>query len=435
MIDRYSRPAMAALWSTEHRLEVWLRVELALVETLEERGEAPRGTAEAIRGKVKLRPKRVEELEAELQHDVVAFLTSLTEQLGSEGAYLHYGMTSSDLLDTTLALQCQAACEQLKEPLREISDELRRLALEHRQTVMVGRTHGVHAEPTTFGLRMLGWFSEWERQRARLREARAGMRFGKLSGAVGTLAHLPPEVEERTLERLGLRPAPVSTQIVQRDRHAHLLFALAMIGASLEKFAVEIRSLQRTEIRELQEPFGRGQKGSSAMPHKRNPILCERLTGLARLLRGYTVPALENIALWHERDISHSSVERVIIPDAFLAADYMLHIFAGVLRGLVVDTAHMRRNLESTGGLAYSQKILLELTRRCGSREEAYAAVQRAALEVWDEGGTLKERLLAQPEVSGAIDAAELDRLLDPQAFLQSVDAIYERVLGKDAAP
>ncbi|MBU1702433.1 MAG: adenylosuccinate lyase [Candidatus Eisenbacteria bacterium] len=432
MIERYSQPEMAAVWSTKHRLEIWLRVELALVETLEERGTAPPGTADAIRSKVVLRPERVDELEATLHHDVIAFLTSLTEQLGPEGATLHFGMTSSDLLDTALSLQCLQACDLIEGGLAPVLARIRELALKHKMTVMVGRTHGVHAEPTTFGLKMLGWYTELLRQQARLREARAGMRVGKLSGAVGTLAHLPPEVEERTLERLGLAAAPVSTQIVQRDRHAHLMLALAQLAASLEKFATEIRNLQRTEIREAQEPFGSGQKGSSAMPHKRNPILCERISGIARLLRGYAIAALENVALWHERDISHSSVERVILPDAFIIMDYALNKFCLVMNGLVVDEQQMRRNLDLTGGLVYSQKILLALTKHLGSREKAYAIVQDAARMIWDGRGSLKEELMKHPEVSRLLDREELDRLFEPEAFLHSVDAIFARTLGKE---
>jgi adenylosuccinate lyase len=423
---------MAAIWSTPHKLETWLRVELALVETLEERHEAPKGTLEAIRRRVVLRPERVDELEETLQHDVIAFLTSLTEQLGPEGSYLHYGMTSSDLLDTALSLLCLEACDLIQSGLERVLPIVREKAVRYRHVAMVGRTHGVHAEPITLGLKLLVWFEELKRHESRLSNAREDLRVGKLSGSVGTLAHLPMEVEERTLERLGLRAAPVSTQILQRDRHAHLLQTLALLGASLDKFATEIRNLQRTEIRELQEPFRKGQKGSSSMPHKRNPIFCERITGLARLLRSYVVPALENVVLWHERDISHSSVERVILPDAFLALDYALDKFATVMDGLVVDEEHMRRNLEATGGLVYSQKVLLALTRQLGSREKAYAIVQEGGRRVWEEGGNLKDWLLKDPVVASEMKPEELDRLMDPKTYLGSVDAIFRRALGED---
>lgn len=432
MIERYCRPEMAVIWSTAHKLETWLRVELALVETLEERGEAPKGTAEAISRKVVLRPERVDELEETLQHDVIAFLTSLTEQLGPEGSYLHYGMTSSDLLDTALSLLCLEACDLVQSGLHRLLPVVKEKAVRYRHVAMVGRTHGVHAEPITLGLKLLVWFEELKRHESRLSNAREDLRVGKLSGSVGTLAHLPMEVEERTLERLGLRAAPVSTQILQRDRHAHLLLMLALLGASLDKFATEIRNLQRTEIRELQEPFRKGQKGSSSMPHKRNPIFCERVTGLARLLRSYAIPALENVVLWHERDISHSSVERVILPDAFLALDYALDKFAIVMDGLAVDEEHMRRNLEVTGGLVYSQKILLALTRKLGSREKAYAIVQEGGRRVWEEGGNLKDWLLKDPVVASEMRSEELDRLMDPRSYLGSVDAIFRRALGED---
>jgi adenylosuccinate lyase len=309
---------------------------------------------------------------------------------------------------------------------------LREKAIRHRDTIMVGRTHGVHAEPMTFGLKLLVWYAELGRHEKRLAEAVENLRVGKLSGAVGTLTHLPMEVEERTLERLGLSAAPVSTQVVQRDRHAHLVTTLALIGASLEKFSTEIRNLQRTEIREVQEPFRRGQKGSSAMPHKRNPILCERVTGLARLLRAYVLPALENVALWHERDISHSSVERVIIPDAFFALDYALDKMTGVLADLVVDEERMEQNLESTGGLVYSQKILLALTQRLGSREKAYAAVQEAGRHVWEEGGHLRDWLMKDPTVTKELTREEIDGLMNPRDYLRSVEDIFRRVLGEE---
>jgi adenylosuccinate lyase len=420
---------MGRIWSEAHRLETWLRVELALVEALEELGQAPRGTAERIRGRVQLRPERMRELEETLQHDVLAFLTSLTEQLGPEGRYLHLGMTSSDLVDTALSLLVREACEVLREDLQQVLEQLRELALRYKDLPMVGRTHGIHAEPITLGLKFLSWWAEGERGRERLEEAASGMRFGKLSGAVGTLAHLSPEVEARTLRRLGLEPEPVATQVVPRDRHAHLVATLGLLGSSLERWATEIRHLQRTEVAELEEPFRRGQKGSSAMPHKRNPIRCERMTGLARLLRSYVVPALENVPLWHERDISHSSVERVILPDAFILLDYALGLFGDVLAGLTIREERIRRNLELTGGLLFSQRVLLALTERMGSRERAYALVQEASRKVWEEGGTLRERLLEAPEVRRHLDAEAMDRLFDLRSFLGNVEAIFQRTL------
>ncbi len=435
MIERYSRPEMAGLWSEEAKLRTWLEVELAVVEALERYGTAPEGTAAAIRAKAVIDPVRVAELEAVVKHDVIAFLTSVSEHLGDESRHLHFGMTSSDLLDTALALTTRRAAMVVREGLRGLAAAVKRQALAHRRTPMIGRSHGIHAEPTTFGLKLLGWYTEIQRQEERLLAAAAGISAGKISGAVGTFSHLDPQVEEYVCHRLGLTPAPVSTQILQRDRHAAMILVLANLSASLEKFATEIRSLQRTEILEVEEPFTRGQKGSSAMPHKRNPIVCERVSGLARVARGNAVAALENVALWHERDISHSSVERVIFPDTFILVDYQLAIFTRVMEGLVVYPANMMRNLERTGGLVFSQRLLLGLTRAGLRREAAYALVQEIALAAWEEGGaTFRERVRRDPRVSKALDPAEIESAFDLDYNLRNVDRIFERVLEEGEA-
>ncbi|MCB9462831.1 MAG: adenylosuccinate lyase [Candidatus Eisenbacteria bacterium] len=429
MISRYTRPYMAELWDDRSRFGVWLEVELAHLETLENHGIAPKGSTERARSKATFDVARIDELERELHHDVVAFLTNVGESLAEDKTYLHYGMTSSDLVDTALAIQIQRAQPPIMETIGAIGARLHQLALEHRNTVCVGRTHGVHAEPTSFGLKMLGWYSEMGRQHARLAEAFAQCRYGKISGAVGTAAHLPPAMEEETLGRLGLGAEPIATQVVPRDRLSALLSAVAGLGATLERFAVEIRHLQRSEVREAEEPFGRGQKGSSAMPHKRNPILCERVTGLARVLRGNAHAAMENVALWHERDISHSSVERVIVPDSLTLVDYVLDKFHFVIAGLRVFPERMRQNLESTGGLVYSQRVLLALTEACESREVAYRIVQMHAMRTWEQGGRFQDRLAEDPEVTQHLTGDEVAALFDPNHYLRNLDAIYGRVL------
>ncbi len=429
MIERYSRPEMAGLWAEEAKLRTWLEVELAVVEALERYDRAPEGTAAAIRRGAVVNPARAAELEAVLKHDVIAFLTSVSENLGDESRWLHYGMTSSDLLDTALAVTVRRAAMQVRAGVRALAEAVRAQAVAHRRTPMIGRSHGVHAEPTTFGLKMLGWYTELQRQEARLMDAAAGISAGKISGAVGTFSHLDPRVEEYVCHRLGLTPAPVSTQILQRDRHAAMILALANLSASLEKFATEIRSLQRTEILEVEEPFTRGQKGSSAMPHKRNPITCERVAGLARVVRGNAVAALENVALWHERDITHSSVERVIFPDSFILLDYQLHLMTGVVADLVVYPENMRRNLERTGGLVFSQRLLLELTRAGMRREEAYAVVQENALAAWEGGEPFRDRVRTDPRILAVLAADAVDGVFDLDYNLRNVDRIFERVL------
>ena len=434
MIERYTLPEMGALWSDERRFATWLEVEIAAVHAMEEEGLAPAGTADAIARRARFDAARIAELEAVVHHDVIAFLTNVNESLGEEKRYLHLGMTSSDLLDTALALTLGRAGALIDAQLARVGRRLRALASEHRDTLMIGRTHGVHAEPITFGLKALVWFAEFERHHRRLAAALEDVRVGKFSGAVGTFAHLPPAVEERACARLGLLPAPASTQIVQRDRHAHLVATLALIGASGEKLAVEIRHLQRTEVGEAFEPFAKGQKGSSAMPHKRNPILCERIVGIARLLRGFMTVACENVALWHERDISHSSAERVILPDAFIGLHYQLDLVARVLEGLEVDAARMRANLEASRGLFFSQGALLALTQRLGSREEAYAIVQAAALEAWREGRPLRETLAARLRGKAELAETEWDAIFDVSRFLANLGPVFERVLASSWA-
>ena len=432
MIDRYSRPKMAALWSEEEKYRVWLEVELAALEALEQKQLAPKGTADTIRKKAKVNPARVEELEATLRHDVIAFLTAVSEGLGDESRYLHYGMTSSDLLDTALSLRCRRAAMLVREELQALCSAVKTRALEHKHTPMIGRTHGVHAEPTTFGLKLLGWYTELGRQEKRLLEATLGISVGKISGAVGTFSHLDPFVEEYVCHRLGLSPAPVSTQVLQRDRHAALMTTLANLSATLEKFATEIRNLQRTEVLEVEEPFGRGQKGSSAMPHKRNPITCERVAGLARVVRGNAMAALENVALWHERDITHSSVERIILPDSFLLVDYQLALMTEVMNGLLVYPDHMLANLNRTGGLVFSQRLLLRLVEKGLRREDAYQVVQGHAMEAWQGGASFRDRIAGDGHVQKVMTREEIQGAFDLGHYLRNVDAIFARVLGDE---
>src|SRR5215475_1723370 len=380
MIQRYSRPEMAALWSQEAKYEAWLKVELAVCEVYAKRGIIPVEALGRIKAATRVSAPRIDEVEATTRHDVIAFLTNLEEALGADSRYVHLGLTSSDVVDTALALLLQQAAELLLAGLERFQDAVRGLAIKHKHTVCVGRTHGVHAEPTTFGLKAALWYAEAGRNLERLRRAREAVRVGKISGAVGTFAHVDPDVEDEVCRLLGLEPAPISTQIVQRDRHAELMAALAILAASLEKVAVEIRSLQRTEILEAEEPFAQGQKGSSAMPHKRNPVSCEQVSGLARLVRTNSLAALENVALWHERDISHSSVERVILPDSTTLVDYMLHRMTGIIEGLQVYPERMRENMERSYGLMFSQRVLLRLTAAGLGRQEAYEIVQRDAM-------------------------------------------------------
>ncbi len=429
MIERYCRPAMKAIWSDEGRIERWLEVELAALAGWAEVGAIPRDAVAEIRREIAPPPReRIAELEERTQHDLAAFVDAVAERLGPSGRWFHYGLTSSDVLDTALALQVRDAGALLLDGLERALAVVVARAEEHRDTVMVGRTHGVHAEPTTFGAKLAGWAFELERARARLVRALDGMRVGKLAGAVGTYGGGDPEVERIACERLGLAVEPVATQVVPRDRHADLLCALALCATSLEHLALEVRHLARTEVREVQEPFGPGQKGSSAMPHKRNPVVAERLCGLARVVRATATVGLENVALWHERDISHSSAERVALPDAFLALDYMLARFAWLVEGLVVDARRMRRNLEGSHGLVFSQRVLLALVSAGAGRDEAYRLVQRNALRAWDEERDFRALLESDEEIRARVDPAVLAEAFDLGDALRHVDVLFERL-------
>ena len=423
---------MKEIWSDEGKLARWLDVELAALEGWSELGAVPPETVDAIRARaVPPSVEHVEEIEERTQHDLAAFVDAVAETLGPDGRWFHYGLTSSDVLDTALALQMRDAGGLILDGLDGALDAVVRRAEEHRETVMVGRTHGVHAEPTTFGAKLAGWAFELHRDRKRIADALEGMRVGKLAGAVGTYAGGDPEVERVACERLGLAVEPVATQVVPRDRHADLLSALALCAASLERFATEIRHLARTEVREVQEPFRRGQKGSSAMPHKRNPVVSERLCGLARVVRAAAAVGLENVALWHERDISHSSAERVVIPDAFLALDYMLDRFAWLVGGLVVDAERMRRNLAASHGVVFSQRVLNALVNAGHERDAAYRLVQRNALRAWDEGIDFRSLVEADPEI--ALDRAALDDAFDVREAVRHVDVLFERLAAARA--
>jgi adenylosuccinate lyase len=420
---------MASIWSDEGRLARWLEVELAALEAWATVGAVPAEAAAEIRERaVPPSSQRVAEIEAVTQHDVAAFVDAVGEQLGPVGRWFHYGLTSSDVLDTALSLQLQAAGRLLLDEVERALGVVIARAEEHRETLTIGRTHGVHAEPTTFGLKLAVWAFELDRARARLQRALEGVRVGKLSGAVGTYSATDPEVERLACERLGLEPAPAATQIIQRDRHAELLSALAVTAASLEKFALEIRHLARTEVREVEEPFRRGQKGSSAMPHKKNPVVAERICGLARVVRGAAVVGLENIALWHERDISHSSAERVVIPDAFLSLDYMLDRFTWLVEGLVIRPERMRRNLEASHGLFFSQRLLLALIDGGLERAEAYELVQRTAMRAWEEEQDFAELVRGDREITSRLDASALDEVFDLAAYTRHVDVVFDRL-------
>ncbi len=428
MIPRYTLPEMGRIWEEESRLRCWLEVELAACDAMAEAGLIPPAAAVAIRRKAGFDLERVREIEAKVRHDVIAFLTAVSEQVGDDSRYIHLGMTSSDVLDTASALQMVRAADLLAAGVEGLRGALARRAREHRRTPMIGRTHGIHAEPTTFGLKMALWYDEMGRNLARLRAARETVRVGKISGAVGTFAHLPPEVEARACAALGLRAAAISSQVLQRDRYAEYLWALAATGASLEKFCVEIRHLQRTEVREVEEPFGEGQKGSSAMPHKRNPVACEQISGLARLLRANLSCALENVALWHERDISHSSVERVILPDSAILLHYMLSRFTTIVETMRVHPDRMRANLESSRGLIYSGTLLLAVTRKGARREEAYRAAQEAATASWETGAPYKDLVLQDARITSLLTREEIEDVFELERHLRHVDAIFERV-------
>ncbi|HEV2902999.1 MAG TPA: adenylosuccinate lyase [Gaiellaceae bacterium] len=429
MIARYSRPAMARVWSDESKLARWLEVELAALDGWASVGMVPEEAAREIRERAEApTPERVAEIEERTQHDVAAFVDAVAEPLGPVGRWFHYGLTSSDVLDTALSLQIREAGALILEGVARALAAVVEQAERHRGTLMMGRTHGVHAEPTTFGLKLAGWAFELDRDRARIERGLEGLRVGKLSGAVGTYSAIEPEVERLACERLGLEPAPSSTQILQRDRHAELLASLAVTAASLEKFALEIRHLARTELREVEEPFGRGQKGSSAMPHKRNPIVAERICGLARVVRGAALVGLENVALWHERDISHSSAERVVVPDAFLALDYMLDRFAWLAEGLVVRPERMRRNLDASHGLFFSQRLLLALVESGLERSQAYELVQLSAMRAWEEEQDFPTLVRSDAAISAELDPAALDSVFDLEAYTRHVEVVFDRL-------
>jgi len=427
MIERYSRPQMKKIWSEENKLDQWLKVEIAACEAWAELGEIPRESIAKIR-KASYNPDRVAEFLKVTHHDMTAFLNSVAESLGEESRFIHLGLTSSDVMDTALGLQLTQAANILVQGVAELISVLESKAVEHKYTIMMGRTHGVHAEPTTLGLKIALWTEEMKRNAHRLAEAKKNISVGKISGAVGTYATVPPQVEKIACAKLGLAPAPISSQIIQRDRHAQFITTLAIIGSSLEKFATEIRSLQRTEVREAEEPFEAGQTGSSAMPHKRNPELCERICGLARLIRGYALTSMENIALWHERDISHSSTERITLPDSCLAVDYVLSIFTQVMRGLKVYPENMRRNIELTQGVIFSQRVLLALIDKGLTREEAYKMVQDNAMKAWEEKKSFLSLLEADSRITSHLSKQELKSLFDYDYYLKHVDNVFERL-------
>jgi adenylosuccinate lyase len=431
MITRYTRPEMGRIWEAENLYAKWLEVEIAACEAMAEEGIIPDEAVENIKKKARFSVERILEIEEETKHDVIAFLTNVEEYVGPDSRYIHFGLTSSDILDTSLALLLKEAADLIISDVKKFMDILRGGAMEHKYTAIVGRSHGIHAEPSTFGLKLAVWHEEMNRNLKRLENAREVISFGKLSGAVGTFANIPPEVEARACEKLGLSPAPISTQIIQRDRHAHFFTTLAVLAGSLEKIAVEIRHLQRTEVHEVEEPFSKGQKGSSAMPHKKNPIGSENISGLARLVRGNALASLENMALWHERDISHSSVERVIAPDSTILIDFMLHRLGNILNNLVVYPERMLENLRKTGGLIFSQQVLMRLAEKGLERQKAYVMVQRNAMRVWEEGKSFQDLLLADGEIRKYLDKDEIEKIFDLKYHLKHVDAIFERVFGE----
>jgi adenylosuccinate lyase len=430
MIPRYTRPEMAKIWTEQRKFETWLQIELLACEALSQLGQIPAEAVREIKEKASFDIHRIDEIEKVTKHDVLAFLTDVGKSIGPLSRYLHYGLTSSDILDTSLALLLKEASELILQDIHRLLEVLKKKAFQHKETLMIGRSHGVHAEPITFGLKMALWYDEMKRNLIRMERAKASVSVGKVSGAVGTFAHIPPSVEEFVCGRLGLKPAPISTQIVQRDHHAELFTTLAILASSIEKFSVELRHLQRTEVLEAEEFFSRGQKGSSSMPHKRNPVSSENLSGLARLVRSYSLAALENVPLWHERDISHSSVERVIAPDATILVDYMLNRLASLIENLIIYPENMRANLEKMGGLIFSESILLHLTKKGLSREEAYGVVQRNAMKVWEKGEDFKSLLSRDETIQRLMTQKELDALFDVRTHLKHVDEIFQRVLG-----
>jgi adenylosuccinate lyase len=430
MIPRYTRPEMAKIWTDQRKFETWLQIELLVCEALSHIGQIPAEAVRQIKEKASFDTHRIDEIEKVTKHDVLAFLTDVGESIGPLSRYLHYGLTSSDILDTSLAVLLKQASEIILQDIHRLLETLKKKALQYKETMMIGRSHGVHAEPITFGLKMTLWYDEMKRNLIRMERAKESVSVGKISGAVGTFAHIPPSVEEFVCGRLGLKPALISTQIVQRDHHAEFFTTLAILASSIEKFSVELRHLQRTEVLEAEEFFSKGQKGSSAMPHKRNPVSSENLSGLARLVRSYSLAALENVPLWHERDISHSSVERVIGPDATILIDYMLNRLTSLIENLIVYPENMRANLEKMGGLIFSESVLLHLTKKGLSREEAYGVVQRNAMRVWEKGEDFKTLLSRDEAIKRLVTQKELDALFDVRTHLKYLDDIFQRVLG-----
>ena len=428
MISRYTRPEMGRIWEPENLYAKWLEVEIAACEAMAQEGLVSEEALENIKKKAAFSVGRILEIEEETKHDVIAFLTNVAEHVGPDSRYIHLGLTSSDILDTSFALLLKQAMDIIVQDLQELMDVIRTRAMEHKYTAMIGRSHGIHAEPITFGLKLAVWYSEMKRNLKRLVEARDVISYGKLSGAVGTFANTSPKIEALVCKKLGLRPEEISTQIIQRDRHAQYFSSLAILGGTLEKIAVEIRHLQRTEVLEVEEPFAKGQKGSSAMPHKKNPIGCENISGLARLVRSNSLAALENMPLWHERDISHSSVERVIAPDSTILIDYMLHRLTGILRGLVVHADRMTENLKKMKGLIFSQQLLLKLAGKGLERQTAYVMVQRNAMKVWETGQEFKDLIMEDQEIGGYLSKTEIEEIFDLDYHVKHVDDIFERV-------
>lgn len=428
MISRYTLPEMGKIWEDEFKFQTWLKIEILACEARASFGEIPKADVEVIKKKAKFDVKRILEIEETTKHDVIAFLTNVAEYVGPESRHIHYGMTSSDIIDTTLSCQMKAAGELLIKRLIKLKIALKEKAIEHKNTICIGRSHGIHAEPTTMGLKFANWFEETKRNITRLSQSTLSISVGQISGAVGTFEHLSPKVEEYVCSKLGLTPAAVSTQVIQRDIHSEFMNTLAIVGATLEKIAIEIRHLQRTEVQEAEEYFSAGQKGSSAMPHKRNPIISERITGLARILRSNAVAANENIALWHERDISHSSVERIIIPDSCIALDYILDLMTKLIKNIIIYPENIQKNLNLTRGLIYSQTIMLRLIDKGLTREEAYALVQKSAMEVWaDKDKNLKDELLKSAEVIRYLDKNEIEDIFNSSKMLENVDYIFKR--------
>lgn len=433
MIDRYTLPEMGKIWEDKFKFATWLKIEILACEARANMGEIPMAEVDIIKAKANFDVKRILEIEETTKHDVIAFLTNVAEYVGPESRHIHYGMTSSDILDTTLSYQMKSAGELLLKRLYDLKTTLKQRAIEHKKTICVGRSHGVHAEPTSMGLKFALWFEETNRNIERLKNAIATISVGQISGAVGTFEHLSPAVEDYVCKNMGLNPAPVSTQVIQRDRHAEFLTTIAIIGATLEKIAIEIRHLQRTEVLEAEEYFSKGQKGSSAMPHKRNPIISERITGLSRILRANSMAALENVALWHERDISHSSVERIIVPDSCIALDYMLDLMVKLISKLIIYPENMIKNLNLTRGLVFSQAVLLKLINKGITREEAYKIVQTSAMKVWEDARlNLKDELLKSVEAKKYLSKKDLDDVFDNKQMLKNVEFIFNRTILKE---